>query len=350
MGVRNDGHLLESESPRGSGGLKLFLGLAGLGLSAWLIWQLGPEKVWAQISGGSWSAFGWVIGAYMLQQALGTLALWLLGTREGRAGWRATSFWRLAGVRYVGEVLNYAMPTGAVGGEPYKYLVFGRSEGRHSTFKALAAAKFLHVTGAGLFAAVVFFGAAVHGIGGKPWLVSLFSFGVLSLFVTAMLWGIVLCHCVGHALPGGYYRVRRWVPRWLHEFRWLLHSDCAAALQIKSAWGRAMAAYACYVGMWWAAALEWLAIAKVLGIGWQELGVMGAGIFECVSIIVGAVILVPAGMGAQEAGKLGIAQVVGLAPQMGLAMSLVRRAREILMVLAGIILGLVEWRRTPYKR
>jgi hypothetical protein len=102
--------------------------------------------------------------------------------------------------------------------------------------------------------------------------------------------------------------------------------------------------------MWWAAALEWLAIAEVLGIGWQELGVMGAGIFECVSIIVGAVILVPAGMGAQEAGKLAIAQVVGLAPQMGLAMSLVRRAREILMVLAGVILGLVEWRRTPYKR
>ena len=283
----------------------------------------------------------------MLQQAFGTLALWLLGTRQSGAGWRVTPFWRLARVRYVGEVLNYAMPTGGVGGEPYKHLVLSRSEGRRSTFHALAAAKFLHVAGIGPFAAVVFFMPATHGMGGKPWLVSLVSFGVMSLVVTATMWGLVLWRGVGRALLGGYYRIRQRVPRSLRKLRWLLHSDRAAAMQIKRTWGRAMVAYACYIGMWCASAMEWLAIAEVLGIGWQELGIAGAGMFECASLIISALIPVPAGVGTQEAGKMAIATVVGFTPQVGIAMSLIRRAREILMVLAGVTLGFVEWRRTP---
>jgi hypothetical protein len=318
MDVCDNGHLPAGKEPQGMSRLKLFLVPAGLALAAWLVWQLGPERVWAQLAGGYWPAFGWVIGAYIAQQALGTFALWLLGTKRSRAGWNETPFWRLARIRYVGEVLNFSMPTGTVAGEPYKYLVLSRAEGKRSAFQALASAKFLHLAGIGPFTIVILFGAAARGIGGELWASPLVSLGILSLVVTAAAWSLVLWQGIGRG---------------------------AAAIHIQRSWGRSIAAYACYTGMWWAAAFEWLAIAEVLGFGWRELGVLGAGTFECTTLIVG-VVPVPAGMGTQEAGKAAIAGLLALAPQTGIAMSLVRRGREILMVLAGFVIGLAGAFRT----
>jgi hypothetical protein len=324
--------------------LKKFSAFGGLALAIWLIWRLGPGEVWAQLSGGSWVAFGGVVGAFLLQQALGTLALWLLGTEPRRPGWRATRFWRLARVRYVGEVLNYAMPTGALGGEPYKYLMLRRSEGKGCAFQALAAAKFLHLAGAGPFAFVAFLAAAAGGLGGERWFAPLVFLGLLSLAVSAAVWSLLLWRGVGRSLVGGYYRIRRRVPRRLRKVRRLLHVDRAAAGHIRGAWGRAIIAYGLYIGTWWAAALEWFAAAKVLGIAWPGPGMTGAGLFQCVTLLVGA-IPVPAGVGTQETGKMALATVLGLAPQAGVAISLVRRAREMLMVLSALILGLAEARR-----
>jgi len=244
-------------------------------------------------------------------------------------------------------VFNYALPTGAVGGEPYKHLILSRTEGKRPSFHALAAAKFLHLAGIGPFAAFVFFIAAASELGGKALQVPLFSLAALSLILTVMAWNLVLGRRVGGCLLGGFYRLRRRIPSSLRKLRRVLHIDHAASIQIKHSRGRATLAYACYIGMWYVASLEWLAIAEVLGYDWQQLGLAGAGMFECTSLLVAAVIPVPAGVGTQEAGKVAIAGIVGLGPQMALAMSLVRRAREILMVLAGVILGVLEWRRVP---
>jgi len=163
------------------------MGLAGIALGALIIWRLGPDRVWNQFSAGSWKAFLWVLALYLLQQILGTLALWLLGTRERRGGWRVTPFWRLARVRYVGEVLNFALPTGGIGGEPYKHIVLSRSEGTRPSFHALAAAKFLHVAGIGPFGAVIFFGGVLSGYGGNTGKVILLSLGFLSIFISLLL-------------------------------------------------------------------------------------------------------------------------------------------------------------------
>jgi hypothetical protein len=246
-------------------------------------------------------------------------------------------------VRYVGEVLNYVMPTGALGGEPYKYLMMRRREGKNSAFQALAAAKFLHLAGAGPFAFAVFLAAAVRGLGGERWFAPLLLLGLLSLTVSAAVWSLLLWRGVGRALLGGYYRVRRRLPRRLRRIRRLLQLDRAAAMHIRGAWGRAALAYGLYVGAWWAAALEWFATAKVLGIAWQGPGMTGAGLFQCATLLVGA-IPVPAGVGTQETGKMALATVLGLAPQAGVAMSLVRRARDLIMVCSGLIIGLAEAR------
>lgn len=301
--------------------------------------------MWSELSGGWWPAFAGVVGAYILQQGLGTLALWLLGTRPSASGWRSTSFFRLARVRYVGEVLNYSMPTGGVGGEPYKLLALSRSEGTNPAFRALAAAKFLHVAAVGPFAAAVFFSAAAKGMGGGQWHTSLIYTAAILLVVTIALWSIVLWSFVGRLLIGGYFRIRFRVPKKLRGLRMFLHIDIAAAKEIKRAPLRTTLAYACYLGMWFAASLEWLAIARILGPGADGLTLTGAGMFECATIIVAAAVPVPAGMGTQEAGKAAVAAMLGLGPHAGVAMSLIRRGREILMVIAGVLLGLFEWGR-----
>jgi len=280
------------------------------------------------------------VGAYALQQGLGTFALWLLGTRPREAGWKYTGITSLARTRYIGEVLNYAMPTGGIGGEPYKLIALSRSEGNNASFMALAAAKFLHVAAVGPFAFSVFCGAALRGLGGEAWRSSFIILAVLMAVMTVFLWLIVLWSRVGRELLGGYYRLRHRVPRKLRGLRRFLHIDVAASKEIKRAPGRTVLAYGCYIGMWASAALEWVAISHVIGTGGQGLGLIGAGLFECATIIVAAAVPVPAGMGTQETGKAAIAVLLGLPPQAGLAMSLVRRGREILMVMTGAALAL----------
>ncbi len=320
--------------------------LAGVVLAVFLIWRLGPGAVRAVLASASWHLFPLVVGAYVLQQTLGTFALWAFGTMERGPGWRKTPLMRLARVRFVGEVINYAMPTGSIGGEPYKLMALGQAEGRRRALDALAAAKFMHIAGIGPFAATVLFRAAGLGLGGEALRAPFQYLGAAFALITVAAWALVLPGFLGRALLGAYYRYRRLMPRPLRGFRVLLQLDRAAGRQVKRAPVRAALAYALYIGMWWAASIEWAAIARVLDIG-GSLGLAGGGLFECATIIV-AVVPVPAGMGTQEAGKMALAELLGLAAGVGLAMSLVRRAREMLMLAAGAALGLLEWgRRRP---
>ncbi len=317
----------------------------GLVLGAYIIWRLGPAEVWRELRGGWWPGFIAVVGAYLLQQGLGTFSLWLLGTRPRGPGWRETGPLALARTRYIGEVLNYSMPTGGIGGEPYKLVVLGRREGMNPSFMALAAAKFLHVAAVGPFAAFVFAGAAMEGTGGPAWRATFLTMTALMAAMTVFLWLVVLWSRIGRGLLGGYYRIRTRVPRRFRGLRRFLHIDVAASKEIRRAPLRAMVAYACYMGMWFAASLEWVAISHVVGRGSYGLGLMGAGLFECATIIVAAALPVPAGMGTQETGKAAVAVLLGMPPQAGLAMSLIRRGRELLMVLTGAGLAITAGKK-----
>lgn len=322
--------------------LKVGLPLAGLALGGFLIWGLGPGEVWAELKGGWWPGFVLVVGTYVVQQALGSFAFWLLGTRRSGPGWKNTPFWRLTRVRYLGEVLNYSMPTGGLGGEPFKHLVLSRAEGSHASFQAVASAKFLHVAGVGPFAAVVFFAAWSAGTGGAVWGPYLITLALVSIAITAGVWALLMLRFVGNVLMGGFYRIRHRVPWWLRRGRKLLHGDRTVSAHIRRAVPRALVAYACYIAMWWMAALEWAAIALVLGAG-DNVGLIGGGVFECATILVNASVPVPAGVGTQEAGRTVVAGALGMALSTGVAMSLVRRAREMLMVGFAMVLGLLRW-------
>lgn len=321
--------------------LKPLSGLAGIILAVWLIMRLGPGRIAAELYGGLWQWFPAVLLAYTLQQFLGSFALWILGTRKDGPGWQATGVLRLAGVRYVGEVLNYALPTGTVGGEPYKYLVLRKGEGDRPAFQALITAKFLHLSAIGPFTAMVFIAAAMEGIGGRQWHSALIITSAIALAATTVAWSMLLWHGIGRWLFGGFFRIRHWLPHRVWGIRRFLHGDRLAAVCIRQAPARAALAFICYVGMWASACLEWLAIALLLGLPWRNIGLIGAGLFECVSIIVGGVMPVPAGVGTQEAGKVALAHLLGLEPGVGLAMSLIRRAREICMIATGLIFGLI---------
>ncbi|MFQ5464426.1 MAG: lysylphosphatidylglycerol synthase transmembrane domain-containing protein [Thermodesulfobacteriota bacterium] len=323
---------------------------AGLALAGVLVWGLGPGDVVGELARGRWEGFVWVIGVFALQQALGTFAVWVLGTRRDGPGWAKTTLARLARVRYIGEVLNYSMPTGGLGGEPYKYLALAPGEGGRAAFEAVAAAKFLHVAAVGPFTAVVFFASALSGVGGPGPKGSLVIIGIISVAVTLVVWALVLWRGLGRSLTVGFFRIRRRVPRALWRARKLLSVDKAATAQMKRSGARTLAAYGCYIGMWAAATVEWYAIFKVVGTGGGGLGLAGAGLFECATILVAGVVPMPAGLGTQEAGKTAVAVALGLPPETGLAMSLVRRAREAVMITAAVAAGAVELRSGKGRR
>lgn len=319
--------------------MRPLLALAGAVVAAVIIWRLGPADIFARLASGYWPAFALVVAAYALQQVMGTLALWLLGTNQTGPGWRATGILRLARVRYIGEVINYSMPTGGLGGEPYKYLALKGAEGRNTSLQSLMAAKFLHVTGVGPFAAGAFLLAARAGVGGEAWKGSFEAMAVISLIVTLAAWALVLWRGVGRALVGLFWRIRRKVPRRLRGVRRLVNVDRAASARIRRSPGRALVVYVLYIAMWWAAAAEWLAISMVVGV--EGFGMTGGGVFECAQIIVAGAVPVPAGVGTQEAGKTAAAVLMGLDPATGVAMSLVRRGREALMVAVAGALGVI---------
>jgi len=304
--------------------LRLGAFLAGLALAAWLVWQVGPETLVTQLSG-----LGWRLGLLMLPHVIVSV-LDAGGWRYAFPG-RLPALGPLIAIRLAGEAVNGTTPTGTLGGDAIKVWLVDRTEagvrfaeslvsvvvakttllGAQVAFLALALVIAWQLVGApravtSLLAVLT--GVGVLAVGGFLWAQQHGLFHAATRLLAALGAGSRTTG-ISRRLEGRlrvYYRSRR---------------------------RRALASGALHLLGWVAGAIEvWLALTLLDSpVSFATALVIEAGITGVRS----ASFLVPASIGVQEGGVVGLFVALGLGAGLGLTFGVVRRIREALWVVAG---------------
>lgn len=305
--------------------------LAGLGLSllGLLIYQAGPRQLATHLSVLGWSA-PLVFLPYALASAFDA------------AGWGVTfarvrpSLWLLYIVRLIGESLNNVTPTAYLGGEPVKAYLLHRfgvplAEGASSVILAKTALTVGQM-------AFVIIGVALlllHQGAGWSSLPTLLALVAAGMGVTALL--------VRWQQRGLVASLARGLRRLLPRTRLAARLEGRAAdidERVRAFYGdrprAAIASVVLHLIGWIAGALEVYAIMALIG---QPVGWGAAVIIEALAQPLRLLgVVVPGTLGVQEAGGMLIFGLLGLAPELGLAMMLVKRLREIVFSIIGLAL------------
>jgi len=309
---------------------KLVLTAVGLGFAVAVIAWYGIADVGAAFAAGGW-AIAAVAAFHLVAVAIDTVAWRRLLPATPRTSAAALFLWR-----WIGESVNNLLPAASIGGE------FARAR------LAIRAAMPAAATGASVvvdmtigliaLALLAIVGLAIiavigdPGTAGRAILIGLAAFlAVTGAFVVAQFFGLF----------GRLGRVGVWSSR---LFGGPALNDLAGGGQrldqaIRDLYRqprRLLAALGWRIlGLLALGAETWLALA-ILGVpvGYLEalaLGNLTAGIRA-------AAFVIPGGLGAQEGGFLVIGAMLGLAPETALAVALVRRVREVLCGLPGLVL------------
>lgn len=102
---------------------KAILALAAA-LFVWIIFKSGPGLILAQIVSLNWKIAA-VIAAYLIVYYFDTMGWWWAFRREVKL----PALWRFFLARQAGEAINYTTPTAYIGGEPVKAFVLRKRDG-----------------------------------------------------------------------------------------------------------------------------------------------------------------------------------------------------------------------------
>ncbi|MCP3711046.1 flippase-like domain-containing protein [Paraburkholderia sp. CNPSo 3274] len=237
--------------------------------------------------------------------------------------------------RWSGESVNSLLPAGQIGGP----VAMVRQLAQRGMSMRNAAAAITVSTTLQAVAQIVF---AVFGIvlfsayasNGAPR-----DLGVAALIATAVLGGLIALFYVAQR-RGLFGRLLRLASKVFGKRDWSTLATRADAIDeaVKSLYarrGRVAASFALSLAGWLVGTVEvWLAL-RFLGhpVGWID-----ALLLESIGqAIRGAAFAIPGSLGVQEGGYLLLAPLVGLPPEAALALSLAKRAREILLGLPGLL-------------
>ncbi len=302
----------------------------GLLVLGGLVWHLGPWRIVRTTEHIGVVPFCVILVPLLVVYCLDTYGWWLiLGPWARRVG-----FVRLFMVRMSGEAVNVTTPTGMVGGEPLKAYLLTRYEvpmveGLASvvtskTVMTLAQILFM-LSGIGLLWQVV---GGTHAV-----TAALLGAGMLAaavfLFVIVQRYGIG----TGLLALADACRIRS---RWLAARRpRLLELDRT----VRSFYRHRRRTFALSLGVyyvsWMTELFEVYAILYFLGAetGW----LLSLSIAAAAVLIKGAVSFIPGGLGAQEGGYLFLLLGLGYDEMTGIAFAFIRRIREIIWVLIGLV-------------
>ncbi|MGQ0676261.1 MAG: lysylphosphatidylglycerol synthase transmembrane domain-containing protein [Rhodospirillales bacterium] len=274
-----------------------------------------------------------VLALYLLAFSLDT-AVWLLtfAQRRPNLGWLA----RLFQIKLIGEAVNNATPLGSVGGEPVKALLLRRYFGiaLRDGAASLVLTKTCVMVGLVLFLTAGF--ALMLASPSLPATMKLVAgAGLLGFAIAIALMVAVqrfqLATRAGGWLGRGRYgeRLKRWLgaiydmDRQLMEF-YSLHL------------ARFFSAVALSTGNWLLGAAELVVVMAFFG---QPLAFADAVAIEALAQLVRAgTFFIPLSLGAQEGTfMLALGAITG-APALGLAVAFVRRGRELLWLLLGLLM------------
>jgi putative membrane protein len=303
-----------------SAGLLLFIGV--------LVSQGLPTVLSMLALAGFWLVF--VALYHLVPLALDALAIWLLFENRGR---HTVSDALLA--RWVGESAGGLMPAGQIGGPVLM--------ARHLALRGLAlqdaAAAIIVSTTLQTFAQVGFALIGIGLLGAHASHASQNAVRTTSLIASGSL---------GLAIIGFYLMQRRglfrklmraaaWLPGKRDWSEWMSHAE-AIDMSIErtyhragpTAWSLALSSLGWLVGT---AEVYWILELIGFSVSWTD-----ALLLESIGqAIRGAAFAVPGALGVQEGGYVLLASLVGLPSHAGLALSLGKRTREILLGLPGLL-------------
>ncbi|WP_321896074.1 flippase-like domain-containing protein [Paraburkholderia heleia] len=237
--------------------------------------------------------------------------------------------------RWSGESVNSLLPAGQIGGP----VAMVRQLGQRGMPMRDAAAAITVSTTLQAVAQIVFavFGIALfsaYAANGAPR-----DLGVAAVIATAVLGGLIALFYVAQR-RGLFGRLLRLASRVFGKRDWSALATRADAIDeaVKSLYarrGRVAASFALSLAGWLVGTVEvWLAL-RFLG---HPAGWIDALLLESIGqAIRGAAFAIPGSLGVQEGGYLLLAPLVGLPPETALALSLAKRAREVLLGLPGLL-------------
>jgi putative membrane protein len=292
-----------------------------------LIYQAGPRQLAQHIR-----VLGWWAPIIFLPYAF--------SSAFDAAGWRVTfvhfrpALWLLYLARLIGEAMNSITPTAYLGGEPVKAFVLQRfgvplTEGTTSVILAKTALTIAQI-------AFVVVGVALFlirndaGVATIPAVLALALAGIAVAAVLVVLQRRGLVSFVARA-------IRRVFPRARLAAR-LAERAPEIDLRLRSFYGarprEAAASVALHFVGWIIGAAEVFAIMALIG---HPVSIADAIVIEALAQPMRlAGIVIPGTLGVQEAGGMVIFGLLGLPPELGLAMMLLKRVREIGFNLLGL--------------
>ncbi|MBM3952025.1 MAG: flippase-like domain-containing protein [Rhodospirillales bacterium] len=315
--------------------LKVLYVAVGVGLLAAVFAEVEFAEVWSLavlVGAGGMAvlivlyAFGFVIDSFTWQMAMAGVPL--------NARW----LWRAFKVRMVGEVFNNVMPAAGMGGEPVKAMLLNKHYGlgyREGT-ASIILGRTINMVSQVLFLVIGF--AAVWASDLPGHFKGLAVVGLLAFIAATAIFFYAQRLRIASA-TGTWLGRRRWLERIndvLHHIRDMDERLIRFYTQNR---GRFVAAIALAFLNWAVGAVEIYVAMIYLG---HPVSFADAWIIESVAqLIRSAAFFIPAAVGAQEGAFLLVFSVMTGGPALGVAMALVRRARELVWLLLGAAFGAV---------
>ena len=308
--------------------------LVGIALFVWVIRSFDFAGAWNQIRDLRWK-FGVILLFYAVIFGLDTLGWQSTFSPEvqRRIGW--SRFFR---TRLAGEAVNYVTPTANIGGEPVKaYLLSKRygvpvSEGMASVIVAkttFTLSMFVFIL---LGVEVAAFSQSPHG--------AVLKLAWMILPVLGLLTGLFVAVQFFEPFRRGSAVAARWAPAWLSRLAVeIQHWDQALVDLYRQSPRRVFLSLGFHFLGWLAGVVEIYLILRFLHV---PATLLTAWALEALWILLkSSAFLVPASLGASEGFVLLVCLGLGINLVSGLALGLIRRAREVVWM----GLGLLEFSR-----
>lgn len=311
--------------------LKLLFLIVGLAALVGIVLHIGLEPIQHTVSQLGLLHLGIILLPMILVYGLEALGWQLtLGSHA-----RTVGFLRLFAIRMAGETVNVTTPTAYVGGEPLKAFLLKRYgvpmvDGLASVITAKTTMTFAQVLFILLGLALAFW---ILGDSGHYWVAMLVSVGVLGfgvgLFLLLQRHGIgVGCLAMLRACGIRFAFLEKREPQ-LQELDGTIRSFYSQHQQTF------YAALAIFFLAWLTETLEVYAILYYLGVSidvWAAISIAALTV-----LIKGGTFFIPGSLGAQEGGYTVLLMSFGYSEVTGITFALIRRLREILWILLGLV-------------
>jgi putative membrane protein len=302
------------------------LGLAGAALLTVLIARQGAGDVMAALLSVGWGLV--VICVLHVAKTLADTAGWLAVIPRGDRLRVNTALW----IHWLGESVSDLLPTARIGGD----IVIARLAAEEGMPPVTAIASMLVDVTACVFTKILYIIAGL--------VVLIWGTGQLSMVgpgITTVVIGLLAISAFYGLQRFGIFRMGTAVTsRLAHSTTWQSLKQNGEALDqtVRRFYGRRRGIVVC-CGF---AAVSWVLSAAEIWVALLALGAnssfVDALILESVAQAVrGALFVVPGALGVQESGYLIIGGILGISGEAALALSLIRRVRELVLGLPGLV-------------